>query len=240
MFKELCGTDTYQNVVILTTFWDRVGSQQEGETRESELKLKFFQPLVQGGAKFMHHDRTSDSAQRVIDHIVTLVPVNVRITEEIRVEGKTLEQTAAGAVRREEVDLLIAQHKREIEGFQAEMDALKGSNSKLRQELAADKAEMEQKLAKWEEDKVNLQRGLETEKAERQKLQSTVDGQQQQYIKREQDYLMRSLEDERLSRQRLESVIDAERQMRESNDQARIRDLENRLDNARGTDCIIM
>lgn len=207
--------------------------------RESELKSNFFQPFVQAGAKFMHHDRTSDSAQRVMDYIFALVPVHVLLwAGEICTEGNTLEQTAARALRREEVELFIAQHKREIKGLQAEMDALKGSNSKLRQELAA---EMERKLAKWEEDKANLQRGLETEKVERQKLQTTVDAQQQQqYIKQNQDYLIRSLEDERSSRQRLERVIDAEQHMRERNDQARIRDLENRLDNAREKDCIIM
>ncbi|KAE9408493.1 P-loop containing nucleoside triphosphate hydrolase protein [Gymnopus androsaceus JB14] len=160
IFKELCGTGTYKNMVVLTTFWDKV-SQQEGDKRELELRSNYFEPLVEGGATFMRHTNSLVSAQRVVEHISTLVPTNVQITKEIREEGKTLEETAAGSVRREEVDRLIAQHREEVAGIQAEMNALKSTNEEMRRELAQDKAEMQKKLATWEEERAKLARGLE-------------------------------------------------------------------------------
>lgn len=157
----------------------------------------------------MRHNCTMDSAQDVLDRISILVSVDVQIVEEIRKEGKTLEQTAAGSVRREELDALIAQHKEEIAGFQAEMEALKGSNSELRQELAADKAEMEQKLRKWEEDKAILMSDLETERTARQILEVTVKEGQQWRIEQDEakGILERGLEAEKKAREALEREI---------------------------------
>lgn len=170
MFRELCGSDTYKNVVVLTTFWDNLADQSLGERREWEMKSKYFQPLVEGGATFMRHDCSLDSAQRVLDHIIPLIPADVAIVKEIRVEGKKLEDTGAGSVRMKEVELLIAKHKKEIAIFKAEIAALKSSNEKMRQELEKEKAELQEKLAKWEADRASLSRGLETEKMARKTL----------------------------------------------------------------------
>ncbi|KAJ3924517.1 MAG: hypothetical protein NXY57DRAFT_875764, partial [Lentinula lateritia] len=113
MFQNLCGPNAYGNIVVLTTFWDRV-SAEEGLTREEQLKSTFFSNIVAGGARFMRHDRTAQSAREVIAHILTLSPTDVQIQEEIRVDGKGLEETAAGLVHREEVELVLEKHRQEI------------------------------------------------------------------------------------------------------------------------------
>ncbi|KAJ4480289.1 hypothetical protein J3R30DRAFT_3288131, partial [Lentinula aciculospora] len=70
MFRNLCGTNAYMNIVVLTTFWDRV-SMEEGLMREEQLKSTFFGDIVTGGARFMRHDRSSQlSALQVIAHIL--------------------------------------------------------------------------------------------------------------------------------------------------------------------------
>ncbi|KAJ6536247.1 P-loop containing nucleoside triphosphate hydrolase protein, partial [Mycena capillaripes] len=120
IFRELCGTDSYKNVVVMTTFWDQV-DETKGGTREAQLKAKFFKPFVDGGARFMRHNLTIESAHAVLEHVHTLVPTNVGIVNEIRIEGKKLEDTAAGSVRREEVDQLIAKHKEVVAELQAQM-----------------------------------------------------------------------------------------------------------------------
>ncbi|KAE9408491.1 Lipoxygenase [Gymnopus androsaceus JB14] len=160
MFRGICGADAYKNVAVLTTFWDKV-DKEEGEKRELELKSnsKFFQPLVQGGATFMRHIRTLDGAQKVLEHIFTLAPTKVQITKEIREEGKSLEETTAGSVHREEVERLIAKHKKELAGLQAEIIALKSSDSEMRRELSTEKAEMQRDLASWEEEIAKLVQG---------------------------------------------------------------------------------
>ncbi|KAJ7922201.1 P-loop containing nucleoside triphosphate hydrolase protein, partial [Mycena leptocephala] len=121
MFKKLCGDQTHKNIVVLTTFWDKVTNKQEAVKREEELKAKFFWSLVAGGACFMRSDRTIEAVRAVLGHIFTLLPTNVLIQEEIRVEGKSLEDTAVGSVHREEVERIIAQHTKEMGDLKAEM-----------------------------------------------------------------------------------------------------------------------
>ncbi|KAF8164270.1 hypothetical protein K438DRAFT_1552078, partial [Mycena galopus ATCC 62051] len=134
MFKELCGAQNYKNVVILTTFWSQV-DKSRGPRREEQLRSQFFRPLVEGGACCMRHHQTVDDAGEVLSHIYSLVPVNPQITEEIRVQGKTLENTAAGSVLREEVEGCIAKHNEEMEDLQAQMATLDRDNVEARRAL---------------------------------------------------------------------------------------------------------
>lgn len=177
MIKDLCGTGTYRNLVVLTTLWDTV-SQHQGEVREEQLKSNFLQPLVQEGAKFMRYNRTLDSAQKALNHIVTLVPTTVWM------EG--IEESAAGPGHPGEANI-IAKYKEEIAVLQAEMEAAQRSNVKLERDLAVEKAEIDQKVAKWHEKKVILVRGLETEMKARQNLKKAVEKDKKWRNKLEQD-----------------------------------------------------
>ncbi|KAK2466551.1 hypothetical protein APHAL10511_001413 [Amanita phalloides] len=166
MFRNLCGTEAYENVVVLTTFWDKV-SGAEGEEREEELRTKFFKHLAEGGARFMRHIRTLESARQVLRHISTLVPTHVQIQEEIRLQGKALEDTAAGSVRREEVDRIIAKHNEEMTELKGELEAMRRGNTALRQELEEERTRMEQELARWKAESEELKKGLdEAQKAQ--------------------------------------------------------------------------
>ena len=54
MFKKLCGPDPLKNVVVVTTFWDKIKLVQ-GIGLETELKTKdkFLKGLAEGGSKFV-------------------------------------------------------------------------------------------------------------------------------------------------------------------------------------------
>jgi len=95
MFRHLCGTEAYPNVVIVTTFWDSV-TDEIGTRREEQLRSTAFKDLVEGGAHFMRHDRTLKSALEVVRQILTFTQRDPRIVEEIQKEGKSLEETEAG------------------------------------------------------------------------------------------------------------------------------------------------
>ncbi|KAJ7780608.1 P-loop containing nucleoside triphosphate hydrolase protein [Mycena maculata] len=174
MFKKLCGEEPFKNVVVVTTFWDRVASEQEGSKREEELKSKFFRDLVGGGARFMRHDRTAESAQKVLGHIFTLVPTNVQIQEEIRVQGKSLEDTAAGSMRREEVEEIMARHKQEVADLKAEMATIRRNDEEARRELEAERDKLQQELARWQSEISVLKKGLDDEKNWREQLQAEI------------------------------------------------------------------
>jgi hypothetical protein len=141
MFRNLCGTETYKNVVVLTTFWDRT-DVQEGARREEQLKSGAFKDLVDGGSRFMRYDRTVESAGKVLGHILTLMPANIHIQEEIRRDHKRLEDTAPGSVHREEVECIIAKHVKEVDDLRAELVATRTANEAMRRELEADRAQV--------------------------------------------------------------------------------------------------
>jgi hypothetical protein len=54
MFRKLCGTNSLQNVIIATNFWDNVGKER-GIARMKELETngELFQPIVAEGGKIM-------------------------------------------------------------------------------------------------------------------------------------------------------------------------------------------
>ncbi|KAJ3873810.1 lipoxygenase [Lentinula edodes] len=170
MFQNLCGPSAYRNIVVLTTFWDRV-SAEEGLMREEQLKFTFFSNIVAGGARFMRHDRTAQSAREVIAHILTLSPTDVQIQEEIRVDGKGLEETAAGLVHREEVERVLEKHRQEIASLGKEISSIKQDNETLRRELEEEKEELQQRLARWESEKADLKKGLDDSLKSRERLE---------------------------------------------------------------------
>ncbi|KAJ4490088.1 P-loop containing nucleoside triphosphate hydrolase protein [Lentinula aciculospora] len=215
IFRELCGAATFKNVVVLTTFWDRV-NEDEGLAREEELKSNsnFFKDLVEGGARFMRHNRKDSGAREVLDHIFTLVPVNVQIQQEIRVEGKSLEETAAGSVHREEIDRMIAKHKKEMDDLNSEITTVKKGNDALMRELKEERVELRKKITRWEDEKVDLKRGLDNESELRKRLENEILKQREQYEKAQQEL---QAELEKSKKERNDAVLmEAGRKAREA------------------------
>jgi len=162
MFKGLCGSENYENVVVLTTNWDRVVNKEEGDGREAELKNVVFKELVDGGAKFMRHKfGNMKTARDVLEHIFTLLPTHIAIQKEIRVEGKVLEDTAAGSVHRDEIEQMIAKHKEELASLRQEMKANQAENAAERQELKKGLEQLNEKLERREKERLELKEGLE-------------------------------------------------------------------------------
>lgn len=64
-FENLCGKNMFRNIVLTTTMWDDV-SQDTGETREGELRDKFWKGMLTRGSTIARFERTRDSAFRAI------------------------------------------------------------------------------------------------------------------------------------------------------------------------------
>ena len=161
MFKGLCGSNHYKNVVVLTTFWDKM-TKEEGVQREEQLKTSFFQDLVAGGAEFMRHSRGNmKTGRKVLEHIFTLLPANLQIQEEIREQGKLLEDTAAGSVHREEIERMIAKHKEEMASLQEELATMQANQAAERQEMGAEIDKLKQQLAREKQERFELRKGLD-------------------------------------------------------------------------------
>ena len=111
-----------KNVVIVTTMWDKVTSD-EGLRREQELKEKdsLFKPLVTCGAQMMRHERTVESAAKVINYLLEKNPTTTQIVREIAEEKKALVDTEAGAELQDEIRALLKRHKEEIQQMEEEI-----------------------------------------------------------------------------------------------------------------------
>ena len=123
MFRKLCGNKFLNNVVIVTTMWDKV-SPEEGSQREQELKSgkNLFKPLLDGGAIMIRHDRTPKTASSVINHLLKKDATITQIVHELVEEKKALAETDAGTELNNDIQTLIKQHKEEMESFKADME----------------------------------------------------------------------------------------------------------------------
>ena len=171
MFQGLCGAAAFKNVVVLTTFWDQV-STSEGVRREAQLKSNFLKDLVTGGARFMRHDHTIESTPQVLRHISTLAPTITQIQRDIREEGNSLEDTAAGSVLREEVEVIIAKYREKVADLKAEMGMIINSSQAMQRELGEERAKLQQELARWDRERSELKKGLGEAKKSREQLEA--------------------------------------------------------------------
>jgi hypothetical protein len=96
MFKNLCGSKAMPSVVIATTMWDEV-TTEEGEQREQELKRYFWTEMVADACMIERFEGTYDSAWRIIGTIMQKnLGTTLLIQEEMGNVGKALHKTSAG------------------------------------------------------------------------------------------------------------------------------------------------
>lgn len=119
----------------------------------------------------MRHDRAIESTRQVLRHIFTLDPVIAQIQRDIREEGTSLEDTAAGSVLREEVERIIAKYREEVADLKAELVTINKSSEAMRRELRDERATLQQELARWERERSELKKGLGEAKISRERLE---------------------------------------------------------------------
>lgn len=95
MFKKLCGESFMKNVVLGTTFWDKVGKEQ-GAEREKELLETddFFKEMKSQGSHVVRISGDRDDDLALLARFAGQPPMVMQIQQEL-FEGKTLAETAA-------------------------------------------------------------------------------------------------------------------------------------------------
>lgn len=58
MFRKLCGEKAAENVIIITTMWDK--GREEGESREKDLQNVYFKAALDDGAQMCRCERYGD------------------------------------------------------------------------------------------------------------------------------------------------------------------------------------
>jgi len=99
MFQKFCGAESFPSVVLGTTMWP-ANPSREDYGREEELRTKFYQDMVNEGAKMMRHMNTEASALKILSHLIDMQkngkPMVLAIQRELASEGATLLDTGAG------------------------------------------------------------------------------------------------------------------------------------------------
>ncbi|KAL4062283.1 hypothetical protein V8B97DRAFT_1921046 [Scleroderma yunnanense] len=155
MFQKLCGPVSLKNVVIVTTMWDTVTSE-EGQQHEQELRSSetMFKPLLDGGATMLRHDRTPRSATNVIDRLLGKDPTTTQIVHELVQELKELKNTAAGTELRSDIDAYLQRLQNETKSLEAEMREMSQS------EIAEERQRLDRVVARLSRELEELKRGF--------------------------------------------------------------------------------
>jgi hypothetical protein len=164
MFRKLCGPDNLKSVVLATTMWSKVTSE-EGEARELELKTRsdFWGELIGKGCTVMRHSNDSESARRIVDYIVDLHhPVVLDIQKEMIDKHMKLDETNAGMEVEADLQEERKHHKEEM--IQIEIDkeeALAAKQFEYAKELGELAHEHAMELKKKEKESAELKMNFE-------------------------------------------------------------------------------
>ena len=148
MFRELCGEKTLKNVVLVTNMWGRV-TPEDGESREQQLRDKYFRAAIGKGAQLCRHTNTPKSAWAILRKILENKPVVLKIQQELIDEHKDIGQTRAGAELKREMLEAEERHKREIKELEMNMQkAAEEKDEETRRECEEEKRRLEQEREK--------------------------------------------------------------------------------------------
>ncbi|KAL8793854.1 MAG: hypothetical protein Q9195_003580 [Heterodermia aff. obscurata] len=99
MLQQLCGIDSFQNIVLVTGNWIKRPSFEEHlvqTTRERDLKTRFWKNMTDRGAYVERHDGTAASAQRLITWLLDKPPTVLQSQREMVDMALSWDETSAG------------------------------------------------------------------------------------------------------------------------------------------------
>ncbi|KAM7191241.1 hypothetical protein V8F20_009419 [Naviculisporaceae sp. PSN 640] len=173
MFRKLVGEDALSNVLLVSTHWSRV-SPEEGATRETDLRTKFWGPLVENGARMARHTGGTESATFLLDSLIDLRSrVVLDIQRELVDEKKNLIDTAAGSALNEEILAIQARYEKQLEETKLEFEeAVRQSDARAQGELTELRRQLEEQIETGKKSRLRLQERERLAAREKQKMQT--------------------------------------------------------------------
>lgn len=166
MFRKLCGDKTLGSVIIVTNMWSQV-SEEVGNAREVQLHTDelLFKPVVDKGARVKRNYNTLDSARQILEEFVGKATVTLQIQDELVLQNKQIDQTAAGEELEAEKRKQIEEAKRKQE------EELRRTQEALRIKMEEDERRRQQEIEaarrRAEEDAARQREAQERERAHR-------------------------------------------------------------------------
>lgn len=125
MFRKLCGPDCYKNIVLATSFWDKLESKSVGVDRERELKEnpKFWGSMVKKDSRVVRLAQEESEEETSIFEVIDLIGSKEKIVLQAQAElvqqNKSHAQTAAAVIVNEQAEKLEAQKIERLEQVKA-------------------------------------------------------------------------------------------------------------------------
>lgn len=164
VFKLLMGEHALHSVVLATTMWSKA-DETEGLMRQRQLEntKEFWEDMIEQGSTVFRHDNTSESAFKIIDHIIDKrAKLVLSIQKQMVDGGMRLDKTDAGKAVQGKV--LEEQEKARIR--------LEENERELNEEL---EAEREQGIQELLEEKEKYESMLRQKSSEIEELGVRVD-----------------------------------------------------------------
>lgn len=117
MFKEICGDNALQRVVMATTKWERLRDENDGFRRQTQLQEVFWQPMTRHGSQMTRFKDSQESAQQIVHKILKsklTTDVNLRIQRELVDLQRFLPQTDAGKLLFQDLKLVLVRHQDQL------------------------------------------------------------------------------------------------------------------------------
>ena len=144
LLESLVGEEAMPNVMLVTTMWNKMRDEDEGEgmQREQELMDDYWAPLIAKGACVAQFDGTPEMAMSFVSHLSGKQSVVLRVQREIWDEERAIKGTSAGKTlwrrltkKRDKMQGRLGEVEGQIQagkvGLQGEKDRIKGILSKI-------------------------------------------------------------------------------------------------------------
>jgi hypothetical protein len=191
MFKALCGSGQFTNVILVTTMWEIV-NQELGAAREKDLMEtdEFWGHMLRNGSRVERHNNTQESAKRIVEKFVEKKKVELDIQDEIVRQQRNLHDTTAGktleselAQERERSERREAKARRE---YERALRHQKEGLDELAKALQQQQEEARREVQKRNEDLERLKKSLKASdlRAENERRKRELQEKEQQRLKR--------------------------------------------------------
>ncbi|KAJ4317353.1 hypothetical protein N0V84_007410 [Fusarium piperis] len=157
MFRNLCGDAAFQNVVLVTTFWDELQDQAKGEGREQQLldRDEWWGYMAAKGSNTLRFQNTRESALEIVSKVIDLDIVTLQVQEEMVNKGLEVDQTTAGEALNSELTEQRKAFERALETLHHEKEQAKRDHDVQLQGI----------IERMELEKVALLQDIESEQA---------------------------------------------------------------------------
>ncbi|KAH7139839.1 hypothetical protein B0J13DRAFT_596814 [Dactylonectria estremocensis] len=155
LFRELCGKDALQKVILATTMWDKV-EREEGVRREAELRntQEFWGWMVSQGSAVHRHQNTKESARKIINQLANH---NKKFATDLQTQlvdqRLTLDETSAGKELQSELMKERERWEKQLRLVQKDMQAALEKNDQEAEKIMGEERDRYTRMIKKAEEK---------------------------------------------------------------------------------------